>query len=1411
MIFKSFSHLSRHAGLAKTLWVTSGNTTSQPAFFAKTNQLARKQSQLAPRNNGAFGNSDQANGKSSSNSSSSLNPSIHSGLCNSSSFSTLSPLTTLDDDKRREAILAESTGSGGSRLSYNHQHSLPPNNNSSPLESLSSRGRRCSTSSIDIDSNRILDARVSKRRYTVSRTDIDSKLTSTDKRKPPQTPPSSPVLGPINASNQLVEAELDLLKLDSTLIDDQPYSIPPTEPEPATSSFSPKIQSDTFSNFTTRMHNASDLPLDNDTLSAYTEPSTSPTSSLQSASTQTSLFETELSNHSQTPQISHKSTLSTIKKQHNITQDLYSQLSLAIDSASIPSVIASYQLIQSYHVPLTSDHYEKILSFLSSNILYGNQSQNLSSVLSIYMDIVSSKIAPTTNIYSSVISSLLSLAGNTATHKENDLAYFRLNKRHRKSALASVLASSREGDSSSSLYKATLDIFEASNIIKVQKFSAALYNGVINACVALGNYHMLYSITKMLEVNNCTLTADIFVSLIKGYGKHGDISAAVECYKHYKSLCQSLVNNKEYSVYAALIGAYFDSSSPENGLIFFNKILDSNPDPTSIAPVISEIIQGYCRTGDYLSALSWIQQVKTTPGLPAVDGKSLVMLLSSSSDASDITTSQTLFDLITSRRDLSQSELNIARSDFLSLCVKSNHTQSLLDAIKETQQHGGVWDLSTVILVSKHLLQLGDLSLALRIFNLQGSRYLKHMQNADLPVDGQNVDAVNIIVKELAASNNLNVSSAVGLMESDFFDAQIFSDVNGGGIGCIKLVWNALNDGSLNKIITDAPYSIISIINTHLKWIQASGANNSLGGLAIPTPLLGSLCTNFSKLVYRLISLSLSLEASFKQEVSFALEVLNDSETADAWTNHCHQTQPSISFSANITPISWDLQTTNQITIAAKSPDTLSYALELLDASLSRDELVKYEAFVSLVEAAALAKDSLMIKDVYKKALSTLPRPSEHPDALDAWIHIHRAVVKTAHISYEISQAAYNHLVGLGAYPDATGYGQLISSAPASNSHDEASDAIWMFNEARENHVVLSTFLYNVVLSKLSRARRLKDAIFYFKDMDATNTKKSSVTYGTMISACCRCGDESSARELFDEMEAASDYTPKIAPFNIMLQFYVHSKRDRESALEVFNRLKAAGIKPSSHTYKLLIDAYCVIEPVDIEAADNVLLQMIADDSAVTTKHYASLLFARGVCLKNEIAAQEFYNSLTMSGQVRPDKHIFQALLESYVVNKNVRSAAGVLRDMVSYGVDLDAYMANILIRGWAPVNLDKARGLFDHVVQEGIAEPSSFESIIRAYLYYGDISEAYEVLNLMASQLYPEPVIAKVQALIEDHSTSATKLTEDMLLESIFGQTSNCPSGLTHSHTSNGQTRKPIPEAMLSARASPQHQSLEY
>lgn len=1355
MILKSFSHISRHSAFSKTLFASHSPSFTQPSFFVTTNQLARQQSQLVIRNDAEFAESDYPY------SSNSTYPHSYSAICNSSLFPTLSPLVTLDDDKRREAILEEDSNPTGPYGNTNHQNRVHISN---PL-TLESIVRRNSLSSVD-DIAASTPNRSIRRYSTIKKNNIVN---------PPKTPPPSPAVGPVNPG-------LDQLDFDLT-----PLTVEKTVSEPiSASSNSIPLESDTKPS--QQMDTIVSKPIDNilqelaeeehqqrqDFLELDPEDPKSIIKAEESAESKPSGSGKEPK--TTTTENFQENLFPTLTKaQLELQQELQNNLLTAINTQTLPEVIASFNTFRSNSLTPTLKSYEYFIAYLVRNLHYDNYNpENISNVLTVYSDLLAKNIKPSKSVYASVITGLAFFAKWVKTHKESSVAYARVAQRHDDRVLSSVTQTMRDGDSSFAFYKMAIEIFEASNVVKSQRYPTAVYQFVLDACNAVGNYSLLYKVIKLMESTNCTLDANIFVSLLKGYGKYGDVVAFVETFKHYKALAGSLVNKKEFDVYAALIGAYFDSGKPQDALTFFKKILDNNPAGSAMVPVVSEIVKSFARTGDYASAVKWIKRVEGDSKLMPVDLQSLVETMSAIADAGDMDTARDLFDFVASKKDANNPLFNILRSDFVSLCVKANDFESLYKAIKETQLREGVWDLTSVINVCRYLLDIGDVKFSVHIFDVQTERYFDYMTKQGLPVDNQAADALDQFVDFLKDFESFTHTHVLNLLQSNIFKSELLS-TNRSFTECLKIIWGSLADGTLEKLLSEKPFVIADIVNVHVKWIKN---HQTTSGLSIPTSLLDDLRSNFRGLMNILIDVAPAVSEEFQKTVAFGLEALDETELTKVWKDLCvstyHASGVSMDPDTDLPVISENRLVTNQIIIASQNNNTLLNAYEQLNSATIRGDIVGPDAYVSIIDAATTSNFPQLIRDVYKIALNKVKLPQDHPYFYEAWVKIHRAIVRTASIDYLVASSAYKHLLDLGVFPDATGYGQLIAGSP--DNEEGVENALKLFHEARSNNVFLNTFIYNVLLSKLSKARRFEEAIYYFKDMDSTNIRKNNVTYGTIINACTRCNNESFARALFKEMESSPYYSPKVAPFNIMLQFYVQDKKDRRAALEFYEKLRKLDLSPSSHTYKLVIDAYTTIEPIDIASADKVLLEILADNNAITSKHYASLLYGRGVYMKDLDGVQKFYNGLVFNKRVRPDNNIFRAMLDSYVVNGAVKSTSGILKEMMSYGIELDTLMANTLIRGWAPISTEKSRGLFNHILSVGIAMPSTYESMVRAYLFYGNVTSAQEVIGIMISHLYPQAVVDQLQQVVDQFVKGTLTSSSDkntMLFESVYNNDS--------------------------------------
>jgi pentatricopeptide repeat protein len=412
----------------------------------------------------------------------------------------------------------------------------------------------------------------------------------------------------------------------------------------------------------------------------------------------------------------------------------------------------------------------------------------------------------------------------------------------------------------------------------------------------------------------------------------------------------------------------------------------------------------------------------------------------------------------------------------------------------------------------------------------------------------------------------------------------------------------------------------------------------------------------------------------------------------------------------------------------------------------------RYITYAKLISAAAREKRMDLCHDILAMARTDVPLLPQYAVVRYGWSSILDAMVGACVTLGDRTLAEQYHLelLEMGAAPSANTFGLYITTLKESTkTFDEATEAVKIFHRAKAEGVEPSSFLYNALIGKLGKARRIDDCLFYFAEMRALGIKPTSVTYGTVVNALCRVSDEKFAEELFDEMEAMPNYKARPAPYNSMMQFFLSTKRDKSKVLSYYERMKAKGISPTSHTYKLLVDTHATLEPVNMTAAEAVLDMIRASGQQPEPVHYASLIHARGCVLHDMEGARKIFDSVARDPSIPAHPCIYQALFESMVANHHVADTEAILDMMRRRRVDLTPYIANTLIHGWAnEKNIDKARSVYRGVSREK-REPSTYEAMTRAYLAVEQREDAKSVVSEMLSRGYPSAVVNKVLELL--------------------------------------------------------------
>jgi pentatricopeptide repeat protein len=412
----------------------------------------------------------------------------------------------------------------------------------------------------------------------------------------------------------------------------------------------------------------------------------------------------------------------------------------------------------------------------------------------------------------------------------------------------------------------------------------------------------------------------------------------------------------------------------------------------------------------------------------------------------------------------------------------------------------------------------------------------------------------------------------------------------------------------------------------------------------------------------------------------------------------------------------------------------------------------RYITYAKLISAAAREERMNLVHDILGMARTDVPNLPQYPVVRYGWASILDAMVGACLTLGNRTLAAQYHqeLLDMGASPTANTFGLYITTLKESTkTFDEATEAVKIFHRAKSEGVEPSSFLYNALIGKLGKARRIDDCLFYFAEMRSMGIRPTSVTYGTIVNALCRVSDEKFAEELFEEMESMPNYKARPAPYNSLMQFFLTTKRDKAKVLAYYERMKNKGIQPTNHTYKLLVDTHATLEPVNMEAAEAVLDVIRSTGQKPEAVHYSSLIHAKGCVMHDIDGARSVFDSVMSDSSIRPQACLYQALFESMVANHKVVDTEPILREMSSKGVEMTPYIANTLIHGWAnELNIEKAKAIFATVGRVK-REPSTYEAMTRAYLAVEDRTSAQAVVQEMLSRGYPGAVSNKILELL--------------------------------------------------------------
>lgn len=497
--------------------------------------------------------------------------------------------------------------------------------------------------------------------------------------------------------------------------------------------------------------------------------------------------------------------------------------------------------------------------------------------------------------------------------------------------------------------------------------------------------------------------------------------------------------------------------------------------------------------------------------------------------------------------------------------------------------------------------------------------------------------------------------------------------------------------------------------------------------------------------------------------------------------------QPS---SAHTLHISRDLDNMiERLDFPSSNPSTGSVYAAVRDRISRANEVPSPDGISRLIGALARSGDEPKARELYSLAQVVLAGCVPEPAAqAEAWCTVENAMIAACCFLGKLEEAGLHRsrIIDAGMAPSADAYANMIASSR--DSTDDALVARELFDESQSLGVVPHLYLYNTIISKLSKARKADMALELFTRMKLSGIRPSSVTYGAVINACCRVGDAESAATLFDEMVRQRNFKPRVPPFNTMMQLHLQTTRSREQVLHYYDLMRKYGVSPSVHTYKLLLDAYGTLAPIDTDSLSRVFAELCADRRLhVQGSHWASIITAYGLHNGDLDRAIAIFDSIpthpSNKNGAAPESVVWEAILNAVGQIGTLEQLVSLHERLSASGVQCTAYVCNVLINGYARHGeLERARAVFEGMGDSvtGVAapnnhptlvtasghlkpstttttptpvvfrEPSTYEAMIRAEMQSGNRPAAQAILRRMEERRYPVAVWMKACALID-------------------------------------------------------------
>ncbi|KAF7727669.1 hypothetical protein EC973_007327 [Apophysomyces ossiformis] len=948
---------------------------------------------------------------------------------------------------------------------------------------------------------------------------------------------------------------------------------------------------------------------------------------------------------------------------------------------------------------------------------------SVTSMLKAYDHMLENGITPTSHMYARLIRSLC--------ERESEVNRNVQILRRKMARSGENIPTLGELQGENNLEKAVAFFDKAVQEKLTEDFDVSVYNKLLRGLSIRGNTQDgLYIYEQLEQARNAKPNAMTFAMLMNMFGKAGDMEAVDECFKEYKQVRRVLPHHDASFVYNAFVYAQIDAGYHTRALEFLENDMANDKVAVTIGPY-NKLIRTWCQEDKLDTVTNLVERLKTDANLPKPNASTYGILLSAYSRTNELNKAAEAYKTMV-QYGLTKEQAGYI-VNYMNACVAGEKPDVAFAVAKEICDHGLEVDAATCRAI------------------VLGYNNLGQPQRA--------VDAYTTLLTTKAKGKYIKSTSAMMDVGSDLVEK--VGDLRL-ALSVLRVMWNYSAPPTYDN--TQTLFKLYSQTRQHSEsWAEFTkdlppDAYKLLYDAAFKS--LDSV-SGFRDRVFLLLedmrSLGQQPTASLYVRILTRFKKNRDNESVERWTREFDgdafvgEQTASLGEATNKITADSEIQSGKIIDAAIKRD--FQESVRILQTMVQNGSIPSPGAIRDTITEATKHGDLQVAKEIYDLAIEPLTRLEKNirRRALNS-------VYNTMLIAYarkndlEMTNEFYEKIRQLNMAPEADAYASLLS-VRAKVATDVSEDALAIYEEAKQHKVRPTLYFYNMVISQLSKCRKIEHVLRLFEEMKDAGITPNSITYGSVISACVRCSSEKRANRYFQDMIAEPNYQPRIGAYNTMMQFYLQKHQNREKALSYYQLSKDYNLKPSGHTYKLLIEAYANIPPYDMVAAHKLLTEMKRHDVQPGPSHYATLIHSYGSLHRDVTSAIAVYNEMKKAG-IEADDTVYQAVLGTYIENNDMKSAEELYNEMLQRRPS-SAYIENLLIQGYGSKgDLKKAEEIFGRMTDNKkhggtVREPSTYEAMVKVYVENKQLDKANQIIAMMRSRDFPVKVVDGVATLV--------------------------------------------------------------